>query len=372
MLSGIDINEALNKYGLFPCLFGNEAPMISWLIYYCGIMNWLFFLMLSNAAVSRITYKELKGDSFFSINDAISFALKKWKTVFFIPISIITIIISLIIFNSIFSLITTIPVIGIISFPILYVFYLSNALLIVFSTLALIISFYYAPIIIGINNEDTVGGVFQSFRISFNQPTRIIIYNMILIPISILFTNIYSWFYNASFNIIQNIFSFFNDEKIEKIFNYANSILDFSWIKNITKHSQDFIIDNSIINLPTHLLDLLKLIGSISYGVFELYFNALPNFTISNIGFSLNVPEIISGIILSSVLILIIFSILSYGFTIISVGQTISYLIFIKLTDDENLILTSTKEEDIEDKKVDFNNSSHLLLNSRINNQEEE
>ena len=69
MLSGIDINDAIDQYGLFPCLFGNEAPMISWLFYYCGIINWLFFVMLSNTAVSRVTYNELKGDSFFSINE---------------------------------------------------------------------------------------------------------------------------------------------------------------------------------------------------------------------------------------------------------------------------------------------------------------
>ena len=54
--------------------------------------------------------------------------------------------------------------------------------------------------------------------------------------------------------------------------------------------------------------------------------------------------EIISGIILSIAFFLILLSVLSYGLSILSVGETIMFVIFKKSSDDDNLL--ERKDED--------------------------
>ena len=88
ILSGVKINDAIADYGLYPFLFGSSAPIISWIIYYLGILIWLSFILASCAGVSRLTLKQLQGDNFYSANDAIDYVVKKWKSVLFAPFSI--------------------------------------------------------------------------------------------------------------------------------------------------------------------------------------------------------------------------------------------------------------------------------------------
>ena len=40
-VGGIEISDVIKTSGLYPCLFGNEAPLISWIIYWLGILAWL-------------------------------------------------------------------------------------------------------------------------------------------------------------------------------------------------------------------------------------------------------------------------------------------------------------------------------------------
>ena len=70
ILSGMSMQSSINKYGLYPCLFGNEAPTIAWIIYYIGISVWAIFVLFASTAVSRVTIKQLKGNDFFSSGDA--------------------------------------------------------------------------------------------------------------------------------------------------------------------------------------------------------------------------------------------------------------------------------------------------------------
>ena len=79
VLSGEKINEALYDYGLYPYLSGTDFSTISWLIYYAGIIFWAFSILASSTAVSSITIRQLRGDNFYSANDAFDQILQKWK-----------------------------------------------------------------------------------------------------------------------------------------------------------------------------------------------------------------------------------------------------------------------------------------------------
>jgi len=364
-ISGIEINEAITEYGLFPCLYGNSAPLVSWLIYYTGICIWLFFVLISCTAVSRITIKQLQGDNFYSADDALDYVMKKWRSIVFTPISVIFIIITFIIIACIFALTGNIPIVGKLLFPVFYIFYFFGAIFTVFSLLVLIISLLFGPIIIGSYEEDTIGTVFYSYQIAFNQPWRIITYHSILVPLTIIFINIFSWFYSVSFILINQIFGYFMGINLDNIMGYTVSIVDTSWISN-NFSTLKISMEQELFGTLTMATDMIEFILSLLVKFFSLILLALPNFSIESHSGPLSAIETISGLLLSIPLIFLTLSVLSYGFAMLSVGETIIFIILKKIMDKENILLRNN-EEDIENQIYDNNNldsPSHSILSS--------
>ena len=364
-ISGIEINEAITEYGLFPCLYGNSAPLVSWLIYYTGICIWLFFVLISCTAVSRITIKQLQGDNFYSADDALDYVMKKWRSIVFTPISVIFIIITFVIIACVFALIGNIPIVGKLLFPLLYIFYFFGSIFTVFSLFVLIISLLFGPAIIGSYEEDTIGTVFHSYQITFNQPWRIITYQSILVTLAIIFINIFSWFYSVSFNLINQIFGYFMGIKLENIMGYAVSIVDTSWISN-NFSTLKISIEQELFGTLTMATDMIEFILSLLVKFSSLILLALPNFSIESYSGSLSAIETISGLLLSIPLIFLTLSVLSYGLAILSVGETIIFIIFKKIMDKENILIRNS-EKNIENPTYYNNNldsSSHSILSS--------
>lgn len=364
-ISGIEINEAITEYGLFPCLYGNSAPLVSWLIYYTGICIWLFFVLISCTAVSRITIKQLQGDNFYSADDALDYVMKKWRSIVFTPISVIFIIITFVIIACVFALIGNIPIVGKLLFPLLYIFYFFGSIFTVFSLFVLIISLLFGPAIIGSYEEDTIGTVFHSYQITFNQPWRIITYHSILVPLTIIFINIFSWFYSVSFILINQIFGYFMGIKLENIMGYAVSIVDTSWISNNFSELK-ISMEQELFGTLTMATDMIEFILSLLVKFFSLILLALPNFSIESYSGSLSAIETISGLLLSIPLIFLTISVLSYGLAILSVGETIIFIIFKKIMDEENILIRNS-EKNIENPTYYNNNldsSSHSILSS--------
>ena len=358
-ISGIEINEAITEYGLFPCLYGNSAPLVSWLIYYTGICTWLFFVLISCTAVSRITIKQLQGDNFYSADDALDYVMKKWRSIVFAPISIIFIILTFIIIACIFALVGNLPIVGKLLFPLLYIFYFFGSIFTVFSLFVLIISLLFGPTIIGSYEEDAIGTVFHSYQIAFNQPWRIITYHSILVPLTIIFINIFSWFYSVSFNLINQIFGYFMGIKLENIMGYAVSIVDTSWISNNFSELK-ISMEQELFGTLTMATDMIEFILSLLVKFFSLILLALPNFSIESYSGSLSAIETISGLLLSIPLIFLTLSVLSYGFAMLSVGETIIFIIFKKIMDEENILIRNS-EKNIENPTY-YNNLSLIHI----------
>ena len=70
--------------------------------------------------------------------------------------------------------------------------------------------------------------------------------------------------------------------------------------------------------------------------------------------------------LLSIPLILLTLSVLSYGISIISVGETIIFTIFKKIMDNENILLLNNEidMDDTNDDIDDLDRSSHSILSS--------
>jgi hypothetical protein len=291
--------------------------------------------------------------------------MKKWRSIVFTPISVIFIIITFIIIACIFALAGNIPIVGKLLLPVFYVFYFFGAIFTVFSLFVLIISLLFGPAIIGSYEEDTIGTVFHSYQITFNQPWRIITYHSVLIPLTIIFINIFSWFYSVSFNLINQIFGYFMGLKLENIIGYAVSIVDTSWISDNFSIIK-ITLEKELFGSLTMATDMIEFILSLLFKFFSLFLLALPNFSIENYSGSLSAIETISGLLLSIPLIFLTLSVFSYGLAILSVGETIIFIILKNIMDKENILLRND-EEDIENPSYDHNNlnsPSHSILSS--------
>ena len=55
LIDGVSLSDTIKNSGLYPCLFGHSAPIISWIIYWLGILIWIFSVILSGTAFSKVT-----------------------------------------------------------------------------------------------------------------------------------------------------------------------------------------------------------------------------------------------------------------------------------------------------------------------------
>ena len=358
IISGINISDALYDFGLYPFLSGNGYSYASWVIYYFGILFWFFSLLLSSSAVSTLTIKQLKGDNFYSVNDAIDDTMKSWKTILFSPITFLIIILSLILIGSVFGLLGKIPFIGSILTSLLFPIYFLGSIFLVFSILVFFSSFLILPALTGAHSQDTIGSVFHSYQILFNQPWRLITYNFLLLPIIVFSMNIFSWFYESSFNLINIILEEVIGKSYSNIISYASSLLNVDFIINNNNIFQ--ILTSNLENLSLELLDFLFLFFE---QLLNIFLTILPSLIYNSNGGYISSTETFSAVILSVSLIFLYLSFFSYGFSILSVGQTIIFIIFKKLMEDENLLKSS---HDNNDKTIEIDSSTITDSSAKI------
>ena len=350
IVSNVNIIEALYDFGLYPYLAGNDYSTFSWIIFYFGILFWLYCLLISSTAISSLTIRQLRGEHFHPINEAIDDALKKWKTILFSPITFVFILLSLFLIGSFFALIGRIPYIGSILLAITYPLYFFGAIFLLFTFLVFLSSFLMLPSLVGVYNEDTVGSVFQSYQILYNQPWRLIFYNLLLLPLIVVSLNIFSWFYETGFAMINFIFAELIGSTFSNVLSYATSILNIDFIlDNIS------VLQNFTFQLKTISLDIIGFFVFLFNETTNLLVSTLPDLTLNSDGGYITSIETVSGLIISIILIFIYISFISYGFSILAVGETIIFIIFKKLIENEDLIIHNSSNDLIDD---DSNNSS--------------
>ena len=326
--TGMSTKEIISKYGLYPYLFGHQAEWFSWFFYFVGISIWFFALMFSLTGVCRIFLKQLKGNDFFSGKDASKFVSKHRHAVVFTPITIFLIIIFFLLLASVFALLGKVPVIGKLTFAILYVFYFLGSVFTILSAFVLFTSLIFTPSIVGLYEEDTMGSVFQTYSITFSQTWRILFYNIILAILILISIEIYSWICLNSVGLIGSIFgqNVFMGEHFSIIHNYSLSIV----FPNV-------IVDK-LVDYKTLILNKINLNSGI-----PLLFSPSNNFTDLK---DLSLIETISSILLSIVYFTIALSVFSYGLAMLAVGQSLMFITFKKLSDDDDLIFRADEDDD--------------------------
>ncbi len=329
-LAGYAFSETWSQYGLYPCLYGNPGPWYAYLIYLIGSILLLLAIHFGCTAVSRITFKQLKGDEFYSSGDAWKYVRKHWHPVVFTSVSFAFILIFFFGLAAVFALLGKIPYVGEFLFVIPYLLYFFGAIFTIYTAIVFGISFLYTPAIIAAYEEDTMGTVFNSYSITWSQPWRIVLYHHVLIPIGAFAGFLFVKFWIAGYHLINSFFgcNWFMGTKLANIVAYATNIVCPSSICSSLTACFSSYTSACCSNLSGCVLSPSADLASISGS------------------------ETAAGVLLAVFLFLLMLSSIAYVLSICSVGETLMFIIFKKKSDDDN-ILERKDEDDLEEEDED-------------------
>tara|TARA_A100001011_G_scaffold11660_2_gene12773 strand:+ start:354 stop:980 length:627 start_codon:yes stop_codon:yes gene_type:complete len=192
-----------------------------------------------------------------------------------------------------------------------------------------------------------MGTVFNSYSITIGHAWRIVLYHLLLIPLLVLGLEIFSWFSMNSIGFINYIFGceWFMGAKLTNITNYAYSLVCPQWMCD------------SVSSLRNQLLDLFGVYFYLP-SIFQVD-STIPPAAISS-------TATFASTLLSVSYFLIGFSIISYGLSILSVGETLMFVIFKKKSDDDDIL--SRKDEDEIEEDID----DEFTFDEGMNNSQDE
>ena len=214
MAQGGALGELCENFGIIPppvalqtVIMGIEAT--GWgatILSVMGILGGLICLVLGATAVARITYKQLKGDEFYSSRDAWKFVKKHWHAPVFTHLSIIIIAAFFVIMAIIFALIGKIPYLGELFFGIPYLLWFAGSVFVVYTMVVLMISTFFTHAIVGAMEEDTMGAVFQIYSITWSQIWRVLLYLPLIYGLVAIGTVVFYFFMTEGYNLVNSVF----------------------------------------------------------------------------------------------------------------------------------------------------------------------
>lgn len=319
-IDGQSLAATWDRFGLYPFFIINSSQLSSitaWVVYAVGVLFWLLATLLAATVVARITYKELKGDPFYTISNGVAFTKRHWRTVIFSPVAVVLIILFFMAIAVIMALIGKIPFFGELVFVGFYPLYFAGAIFVLYTVVVLAVLIWYLPAVLALWEEDAIGSTFQAYAIAWNQAWRVVIYSTLVAALAAVSTFLYGCVITAGYHFINWIFgaSWLMAAKLEPIIAWAEKIV-FSGYCNIFYY------------IPGQGAWLSPLAAGINLADVSGW-------------------QAFIGSILAVILLLIYGSVFAYGLSVISVGQSLSFLIFKLKTDDENL-LERKDEEDLE------------------------
>ncbi|HPC35174.1 MAG TPA: hypothetical protein P5268_05830 [Candidatus Marinimicrobia bacterium] len=326
LVNGHSLAEIWAVYHFFPilCCTTIQLAWYSWLIYGIGVVAWVIIFLLASVAVARITYKQLKGDEFFSSGDSFKYIKKHGVAAVMGPVSILMIIAFFVILAIIAAWLAKWPVLDIIFLGIPYLLYFVVATFVVYTAVVFIVSLFLAPAIVGTAEEDTMETVFQSYSTLWSQPWRLVLYEGIVGGLTVVATFIYGWALILGYRFFNFVFStsWLMDGKMSRIIEQASSYL-FG------------------INSP-----LTPLINR--------FFNV---YTPASMGMvkplCLGTTDIITVVLVTIALFIIAGTVVAYALSNFSVGQALIYIILRKKKDDEDLIERKDEDDLKEEEKTE-------------------
>jgi hypothetical protein len=326
LVGGYTFSTIWSKFGLLPCAFAMTVPWYSILLDILALLVFLAVILLTNTAVSRVVYMTLRDELFYTWSQALKFAWKKWISSLGAILTFLFIIAFFVIGGLVMAFIGRIPFVGEIGTVLFTIPYIFAALLLFFICLSFGVALFFVPAILATSDEDALGGVFQSFSITFNQPWRILVYLSLLGVVYVLGVFLFAVVMKIAYHIFMTLFSLGMGDKITQVQQQALHVLDRA--------------------LPVVYTWAHSLPGSLGGWI---YLNN-PHPIAADMPFSI----VLSGYIFGIFLLFLAGVVLAYGEAIGNAGLTIIYVILYKLQEKESLLEREDeelKEEEEEEKK---------------------
>ena len=112
LASGMSFGEIWRTYDLYPYAASAWMPWYSWVLYVVGVLWAVAVLLILGTGVAKVTYRQLKGDDFYSMGDAQRFMRKNWTAAVLSPVVLFAMIAFLIVCGIIIGALGRIPYVG--------------------------------------------------------------------------------------------------------------------------------------------------------------------------------------------------------------------------------------------------------------------
>lgn len=332
-VDGKSVSIVWAKYGLLPCSYNQLENWYSFAIFFIGVLIFFAIFMMTNTAVSRVVYAQLRGEVFYTWRQAFRFALRKWISVigamltFMFMIGVIAVVIFAL------SIIGRIPVVGELGNFLLTIPHVLAALLILFIMIVACFAIFLVPAIIAASQEDSLGGVFQSFSIAFNQPFRLATYSILIILLEVSGIVLLAFFVKKAYLLFSSLFAVGMGEKFVNITEHGLSMIDnalpqlYGWIQSIfgPLYGQVYLCCH-------HSSQLLPFSESVSAHIFMIFLLAIGG------------------------------GVLAYGEAIRNAGFTVLYVDLYKIHENENLL--EREDSDLNPDMDEINEEERVQQNS--------
>ncbi len=328
LVGGHSFAAVWSQLGLLPCAFAMSVPWYAWIIYAIGAIITIAFILMTNTAVARVVYMVLRNELFYTWTQAYKFAFKKWISVLGSMTTFIFIIAFFAIGAIIMGFIGRIPYIGELGTTLLTIPYIFSALLLFFIGIVFVVGVVIVPAIIATSDEDALGGVFQSFSITFNQPWRLVIYSVVIGILELVGIFIFAAAIKISYYIFMGIFTVGMGDKILEV--QAQAL---------------YIIDSSLPVMYNWIHTILGDAGNWIYLMSQHPTAAAASGTI-----------VVSGYIFAIFLLIIGGAVLAYGEAIGNSGMTLIYTILYKKHENENLL--EREDEELKEEEEEEENTA--------------
>ncbi len=348
LISGYSFTTIWFRFGLLPCAFGFSAPWYGIVLYLIGLFLFLATILMTNTAVSRAVYMVLRDELFYTWTQAYKFALRKWISVVGAMFTFALMIAFMIVGAIVLGFIARIPYLGelgtaLFSLPLMFA-----ALMLLFIGVVFVVGIFFVPAIIATSDEDALGGVFQSFSITFNQFWRILVYGTIVAVLEVVGILIFAAVVKLSYLTFVGLFTIGMGEKMVQLSEYALHLLDkavpaiYQWTHLLPWNLGDYIY------LAQHHPAPASLSGLVAFSSYILAFFLILG----------------GGIVLA------------YGEAIGNAGLTLIYIVLYKIQEDENLLEREDdelkEEEEEEEETTEQTEESEEAKDQKEENKKEE
>ncbi|MFZ0389311.1 MAG: hypothetical protein WAN36_02545 [Calditrichia bacterium] len=315
-ISGYAMGPAWYLFGLLPCAFAVPATWLGMAVYIAGLFFSMAVILLTNTAMARLTYMVLRNEVFYTWTQAFRFAFRKWISVGGAFLTFLFLIGSLAIAAIVIGFIGRIPVIGELLTVLFTIPYIFAAFLLIFIIIAFFAGIFFIPAILATMDEDAIGGVFQSFSITFNQPWRLLLYSLQAVILEIVSMLVFAFFLKLSYLVFVTLFSWGMGEKMAEISVVAERAVHnslpalYDWLHILFGKAADWVYLSKIPPIP-----------------------AEPSIFVY-----------LAGIIFAFFLLILGGAALAYGEAVGNSGMTISYLIIYRRHNRDELLKREDEE----------------------------